>query len=56
MGDALAAKLPMVQGVKEHLDHALLNLLLNALEAIGQQEGTIRIRAAAREDSVERAL
>ena len=53
MGDALAAKLPMVQGVREHLDHALLNLLLNALEAIGQQEGTIRIRAAAREEAVE---
>jgi two-component system sensor histidine kinase PilS (NtrC family) len=51
--EALTASLPLVRGVREHLDHTLLNLLLNAVEAIGPQEGTIRIRAAARGTSVE---
>jgi signal transduction histidine kinase len=53
MADALAARLPPVHGVREHLDHALLNLLLNAVEAIGHQEGTVRLVATERESTVE---
>jgi signal transduction histidine kinase len=52
-GDELLPSLPLVRGVREYLDHALLNLLLNAVEAIGQREGTIRLRAAAKGGSVE---
>jgi signal transduction histidine kinase len=53
MADALGKSLPMVRGVREHLDHALLNLLLNAVEAIGQREGTIQLRAAVKGALVE---
>jgi signal transduction histidine kinase len=52
-GDELLPSLPLVRGVREYLDHALLNLLLNAVEAIGQREGTIRLRAAAKGGLVE---
>ena len=45
MTEALAAQLPAVAGVREHVEHALLNLLLNAQEAIGQDEGTVVVRA-----------
>jgi signal transduction histidine kinase len=52
VGNALTS-LPLVRGVREYLDHALLNLLLNAVEAIGQREGTIRMSAAAKGGSVD---
>jgi signal transduction histidine kinase len=52
MGDG-ASSLPLVRGTREYLDHALLNLLLNAVEAIGPREGTIRLSAAAKSGTVE---
>jgi signal transduction histidine kinase len=51
--DAPAPALPLVRSVREHLDHALLNLLLNAFEAIGPREGTIRLGAVSKGGSVE---
>ncbi len=53
VGDAPPPALPLVRGVREHLDHALLNLLLNAIEAIGQREGTIRLDAVSKGGNVE---
>jgi C4-dicarboxylate-specific signal transduction histidine kinase len=52
VGDGLPS-LPLVRGVREYLDHALLNLMLNAVEAIGQREGAIRLSATARGGMVE---
>jgi C4-dicarboxylate-specific signal transduction histidine kinase len=52
VGDGISS-LPFVRGVREYLDHALLNLLLNAVQAIGQREGTIRLSAVAKGGSVE---
>jgi signal transduction histidine kinase len=52
VGDGLSS-LPLVRGVREYLDHALLNLLLNAVEAIGQREGRIRLNAVAKAAIVE---
>jgi signal transduction histidine kinase len=43
---ALEARLPAIRGVEQHLEQAMLNLLLNALEAIGAGEGTVQITAA----------
>jgi len=51
--EAPAPALPLVRGVREHLDHALLTLLLNAIEAIGQREGTIRLGAVSKGGNVE---
>ncbi len=53
MTEALAAHLPAVAGVREHVEHALLNLLLNAQEAIGQDEGTVVVRATVHGPNVE---
>jgi two-component system C4-dicarboxylate transport sensor histidine kinase DctB len=43
---ALTVKLPAVIGVEDHLEHALLNLVVNALDALGDRlEGRISIGA-----------
>jgi two-component system, NtrC family, sensor histidine kinase HydH len=43
---ALAVTLPAVMGVEDHLEHALLNLIVNALEAYGdQRRGRISVGA-----------
>jgi two-component system, NtrC family, C4-dicarboxylate transport sensor histidine kinase DctB len=45
--------LPAVRGVERHLEHVLLNLVLNATEALqAQDDGAIRIGAAAEGDRV----
>lgn len=41
----LADDLPLVQGDPAQLKQVLLNLVINASEAIGQQEGVIRVQA-----------
>jgi two-component system, NtrC family, sensor kinase len=47
MRAALDAHLPAVTAADDHLEHALLNLLMNALEACGETtEGVISITAA----------
>jgi PAS domain S-box-containing protein len=49
-GDAL----PKIQGSSEHLIHALLNLIVNAVQAVSQQgDGTVRVTTRARDGSVE---
>jgi signal transduction histidine kinase len=46
-----AAKLPAVRGVEEHLTHALLNLMLNANEALQERRaGTIEMTATTAPD------
>jgi C4-dicarboxylate-specific signal transduction histidine kinase len=46
LGPALAVRLPAVIGVEDHLEHALLNLTMNALEAYGdQRHGRISVGA-----------
>ncbi|MFL5494140.1 MAG: sensor histidine kinase [Gemmatimonadales bacterium] len=46
LGPALAVTLPAVIGVEDHVEHALLNLMVNALEAFGDQpQGRISVRA-----------
>src|SRR5207247_139326 len=43
---ALAVMLPAVIGVEDHLEHALLNLVMNALEAFGDRlQGRISVEA-----------
>jgi signal transduction histidine kinase len=50
---AAFARLPAVRGTPHDLTHALLNLVLNALEAqVGQQGGAIRVRGAVIADGV----
>jgi signal transduction histidine kinase len=50
---AAIAHLPAVRGTPHDLTHALLNLVLNALEAqLGQQGGAIRVRGAVIADGV----
>jgi signal transduction histidine kinase len=50
---ALSPSLPAVSAVEDHLEHALINLLLNALEACAdRQHGRISVSAAAGTDSV----
>ena len=45
-GAALAVNLPAVIGVEDHLEHALLNLVVNALDALGDRlAGRISIGA-----------
>jgi two-component system C4-dicarboxylate transport sensor histidine kinase DctB len=39
MGAALAAHLPAVSAADDHLEHALVNLLINALESCGDKLG-----------------
>lgn len=46
MGAALAQSLPAVSAVEDHLEHALLNVLMNAIEACaGRQDGQITVTA-----------
>lgn len=46
LGPALGVTLPAVIGVEDHLEHALLNLIVNALEAFGDQvQGRISVGA-----------
>jgi C4-dicarboxylate-specific signal transduction histidine kinase len=46
LGPALAVSLPAVIGVEDHLEHALLNLVVNALEAFGDGlQGRISVGA-----------
>jgi two-component system C4-dicarboxylate transport sensor histidine kinase DctB len=48
LSPALAVSLPAVIGVEDHLEHALLNLVVNALEAFGDRvEGRISVGAEA---------
>jgi signal transduction histidine kinase len=50
-GTVRAAQLPAVRGVEEHLTHALLNLLMNAEDALRERRGgTIRMTAATAAD------
>lgn len=54
---ALTASLPAVAGVEQHIEHALLALLLNALEALGPDEGgTVRLTASVAAGHVEVAM
>ena len=49
----LEAALPSVAGVRQHLEHALLNLLLNAADSLEHEEsGVIRLTARASESHV----
>ncbi len=51
---ALATPMPLVSGVEDHLEHALLNLLMNAIEATKDQiDGHIAISAAVEDGHVE---
>jgi C4-dicarboxylate-specific signal transduction histidine kinase len=46
LGPALAVTLPAVIGVEDHLEHALLSLIVNALEAFGDRpQGRISVGA-----------
>lgn len=46
-------RLPAVGGVEEHLEHALLNILMNALEACDdRRDGAITVTASAATDRV----
>jgi two-component system C4-dicarboxylate transport sensor histidine kinase DctB len=46
LGAALAVNLPAVIGVEDHLEHALLNLVVNAIDALGDRlEGRVSIGA-----------
>lgn len=46
LSPALALTLPAVAGVEDHLEHALLNLIVNALEAFGDRpQGQISVGA-----------
>jgi two-component system NtrC family sensor kinase len=40
------AELPLVMGNLDHLKQVLVNLMLNAIDAIGEQSGVIRVRTA----------
>ncbi len=49
-----ADRLPPIQGSYEHLVQAVLNLAINALQAVSQQGGgTVRVVTRARDDGVE---
>ena len=49
-----ADELPPVQGSSEHLIQAVLNLAINALQAVSQQgSGTVRVVTRSRDDGVE---
>jgi signal transduction histidine kinase len=57
MRAALATQLPAVTATDDHLEHALLNLLVNAIEACGDRmEGHIGITAAAADGAVTIAV
>jgi C4-dicarboxylate-specific signal transduction histidine kinase len=46
LGAALAVNLPAVIGVEDHLEHALLNLVVNAIDTFGDRlEGRITVGA-----------
>ena len=46
--DPALSRLPAIAGVEEHLTHALLNLVLNGLEAIGERpNGVVRVSGSA---------
>ena len=50
---ALTPSLPAVTAADDHLEHALLNLLINAVEACAeQQNGRVRVSAAATDGRV----
>ncbi|MGH7579216.1 MAG: sensor histidine kinase, partial [Gemmatimonadales bacterium] len=50
---AVQPSMPAASGVEHHLEHALLNLVLNATEALKSQEGgVIRITAGADADRI----
>jgi signal transduction histidine kinase len=54
---ALAARLPAVRGVDDHVLHALLNVLVNADEALALKGGgTVRVTADATGDAVRIAV
>jgi C4-dicarboxylate-specific signal transduction histidine kinase len=53
LAGALDARLPAVRAVDDHLEHALLNMLVNALEACSDKmEGQIAVTAAVKDDTV----
>jgi two-component system nitrogen regulation sensor histidine kinase GlnL len=53
LADALGAPLPAVLGSSDYLDHALFNLVLNSLEAIGDSDGVVALTTAVRGAHVE---
>ena len=56
-GPALAARLPAVRGVDDHVRHALLNVLVNAYEALARKSGgTVRMTADVAGDVVRIAV
>lgn len=61
MEEALAARLPAARGVDEHVQHAILAVLVNAYEALawqggGERDGTVRVTAEATGDMVQIAV
>lgn len=53
LSGALVPGLPAVRAVDDHLEHALLNLLMNGIEACaGQQDGRIAVSAAVSDGKV----
>lgn len=54
LSQATTQSIPAVVGVEEYVEHALLNLLMNALEAIAERDdGRIAISAAVHDGHVE---
>ena len=53
---AAEPSLPAAVGVERHLEHVLLNLLLNACDALPRQDGVIRVTAARAGDRIEVAM
>lgn len=54
LSQVLGQRIPAVSGMEDHLEHALLNLLMNALEAIGGRDnGRITVTVTERPGQVE---
>ncbi len=53
---AAEPSLPAAVGVERHLEHVLLNLLLNAADALPRQNGVIRVTATRAGDRIEVAM
>jgi signal transduction histidine kinase len=61
MEEALAARLPAARGLDEHVQHAILAVLVNAYEALawqggGERGGIVRVTAEAAGDMVQIAV
>jgi two-component system C4-dicarboxylate transport sensor histidine kinase DctB len=57
LSQVLAEPLPAISGVEDALEHALLNLIMNAMEALGDREdGRITVSAAIQPGQLELAI